>query len=63
MDDTQENGTRFGILLLDVRLHRFRQRFVARLVALNDFSALLGDNNYMIVFIYDIHSDCKDTNK
>ena len=37
--------------LLDVFLNRFRQRHIASLISLNNLSALLGNDNYMIVFL------------
>lgn len=45
----------FAILLLDPFLQHFRERLVARLVALDDLTARLVDGNDVIVFVDNFH--------
>ena len=55
MRHAEENVSRFGVFLLDVCLYIVSQCTVARLVALHYFAAALAYNNYMVVFVNDVH--------
>ena len=55
MHHTQKHIAGLGILLLKILLDCFRERHVARLIALNDFRHSLVDYNDMIVFVNNFH--------
>ena len=55
MNDTKEDGARLGVGFLDVLFHHVAQGGIACLVALNDFSRLLVDNDDMVVFVENFH--------
>ena len=55
MRDPQEHIAGLGIAFFDETLQRFRQRFVARLVALHNLVAVLVDDEQMVVFVDDLH--------
>ena len=54
---TKEYGTRFSVLLLDVLLHRLRQRLIASLITLHYLTTLFVDDDDMIILIDHSHND------
>ena len=55
VNHTKEDVAWFGIRFLDVLLHCLAQRCVAGLVALNDFTTLLRDDDKVVVFVKNGH--------
>ena len=56
MNDTKEDVAWLGIRFLDILLHRFAQRSVASLIALNNLPTFLRYNDDMVVLVYYLHS-------
>jgi hypothetical protein len=65
MSHPEEDVTGFLVALLEESFESFRQRFIARLVALHNLVAVLVDNQQVIIFVNDFHRVavlwCKDT--
>ena len=55
VNHTEEDVAGLGTRFLDVLFHRLHQRLVAGLVALDDFSRTLVDDDEMVVFVEDVH--------
>ena len=51
MHDAEKYGARLRVTLLNIRFHRLGERRVARLVALDDFTCALRDDDYMVIFV------------
>ena len=55
MHDAEEDVARLLVLLLQVGLHRLRQRLVARLAALHYLAAALRNDDDVVVLVDDLH--------
>ena len=60
VDDAEEDLAGLLVFLLQVGLDGLAERCVARLVALYNLAALLGDDDDVVVFVDDFH-ECKGT--
>ena len=55
MNNAQKNSTRLGVFFLDIRLHRLGEWGVAGLIALDNFSRTLRDDDDVVIFVENLH--------